>query len=143
MNIRLAIGIGVLATSASARDRVWQDGRLLDSLSNKYFPSIERTTDTDKTITSLTFNGPQLTQAKTVQDHYVVESEEAVYLVERERFKSAKPANLRPAHPVKFAVEKQKIWMVDEEGKQQEAIILKRIEKDIPRPSVTAGIPAH
>ena len=143
MKMRLAMMIGILATSAWAKDRAWQDGSLLDSVSNKYFPSVERTTDEDKTPTSRTFNGSQLTQAKTVQDHYVVESEEAVYLVERQRFKSAKPADLRPYRPVKFAIEKQKIWMLDEEGKQQEATILKRIEKDVPRQSVTAGLPAH
>jgi len=72
-----------------------------------------------------------------------VESGDAVYLVERGRFKSSKPSLLRPYLSIKFAIDKKKIWLLDEEGRELETTILKRVDKDVARPSFTAGLPAR
>lgn len=144
MKIISAVLIGMLATSVWAKDRIWQDGSLLDTRSNKYFPRTEPTAENDKSLSSRMFADPQsVSTSLTVYDHYVVESANAAYLVERGRFKSAKALVLRPNQPVKFAVEKKKLWLLDEEGKQQEAVILMQVERDVARPSVTAGLPAR
>ena len=142
MKMRSALLIGILAASACAKDRLFQDGRLLDPDRNKYFLATDVSTD-DKLATGRVYTQGSVAHTDTTSDHYVVESAEFVYLVERVRFKSAKPAELHPNRPVKFAVEKQKIWLLDESGKLQGTTILKRIEKDVPRPSVTAALPVH
>jgi hypothetical protein len=143
MKMRLALLIGLLATSAWAKDRFWQDGSLLDTRSNKYFPSIDSSGEADRAPSSQMFTSTQAVQSNTIYDRYVVESGDAVYLVERGRFKSAKPSLLRPYLSIKFAVDKKKIWLLDEEGRELETTILKRFDKDVARPSITAGLPAR
>jgi hypothetical protein len=89
------------------------------------------------------FTDAQTAQTNTVYDRYVVESGDAAYLVERGRFKSSKPSLLRPYLSIKFAIDKKKIWLLDEEGKELETTILKQIEKNVARPSFTASLPAR
>lgn len=143
MKMRLAVLLGILAASAGAKDRIWQDGSLLDTRSNKYFPSIDSSGDLDRPVSSRMFTDAQSVQTNTVYDRYVVESGDAVYLVERGRFKSSKPSLLRPYLSIKFAIDKKKIWLLDEEGRELETTILKHIDKEVARPSVTASLPAR
>jgi hypothetical protein len=143
MKMRAALLIAMLATSAWAKDRIWQDGSLLDTRSNKYFPSIDSSGDGDRLLSSRMFSDAQTVQTNTVYDRYVVESGDAVYLVERGRLKSAKPSLLRPYLSIKFAMDKKKIWLLDEEGRELETTILKRIDKDVARPSFTASLPTR
>ena len=143
MKTKAVLLIAMLVPSAWAKDRIWKDGGLLDTRGNKYFPSIESSGEGDRVPSSRMFTDAQTVQTNTVCDRYVVESGEAVYLVERVRFKSAKPSLLRPYLSIKFAIDKKKIWLLDEEGKELETTILKRVDKDVARPSVTAGLPAR
>ena len=143
MKTRAALLIAILATSAWAKDRIWQDGSLLDTRGNKYFPSIDASGEADRAPSSQMFSTTQTVQTNIVYDHYVVESGEAVYLVERARLKSAQPSLLRPYLSIKFAMDKKKIWLLDEKGREMETTILKRIDKDVARPSITAALPAR
>lgn len=143
MKTRAALLIAILATSAWAKDRIWQDGSLLDTRSNKYFRSIETSSDADRAQSSRMFTDAQTVLTNTIYDRYVVESADAAYLVERARFKSSKPSLLRPNLSIKFALEKKKIWLLDEEGRELETTILERFAKDAARPSVTASLPAR
>jgi hypothetical protein len=143
MKTKAVLLIAMLATAAWAKDRIWKDGSLLDTRGNKYFPNIASSDEGDRVPSSRMFTDAQTVQTNTVYDRYVVESEEAVYLVERGRFKSAKPSLLRPYLSIKFAIDKKKIWLLDEEGRELETTILKRVDKDVARPSFTAGLPAR
>ena len=73
----------------------------------------------------------------------MVEAGDGVDLVERGRLKSSKPSLLRPNLTIKYAIDKKKIWLLDEQGRALETTILKRADKDIARPSFTAGLPAR
>jgi hypothetical protein len=143
MKLKIAVLIAMLAAPAWAKDRIWQDGSLLDTRSNKYFRSIETSGEADRAPSSQMFTNAQAVLTNTIYDRYVVESADAVYLVERGRFKSSKPSLLRPNLSIKFAIEKKKIWLLDEEGKELETTILERFAKDAARPSVTASLPAR
>lgn len=143
MKLKTAMLIAMLATAAWAKDRIWQDGSLLDTRGNKYFPSIDASGEADRAPSSQMFTNAQTVPTNTVYDRYVVESGDAVYLVERGRFKSSKPSLLRPYLSIKFAIDKKKIWLLDEEGRELETTILKRVDKDVARPSFTAGLPAR
>jgi hypothetical protein len=143
MKLKIAVLIAMLAAPAWAKDRIWQDGSLLDTRSNKYFRSIETSGEADRAPSSQMFTNAQAVLTNTIYDRYVVESADAVYLVERGRFKSSKPSLLRPNLSIKFAIEKKKIWLLDEEGRELETTILERFAKDSARPSVTASLPAR
>jgi len=143
MKMRTTLSIVMLATLAWAKDRLWQDGSLLDTRSNKYFSSADASSEADRPPSSQMFTNAQTVQTNIVYDRYVVESGEAVYLVERARLKSAQPSLLRPYLSIKFAMDKKKIWLLDEKGREMETTILKRIDKDVARPSITAALPAR
>ena len=59
---------------------------------------------------------------------FLIEGETHAYLAqERLRWRWSKPANLTVNGPVKFAVEKRKLFVVDEAGKEHEMEIIKRV----------------
>ena len=58
--------------------------------------------------------------------NYVLESGKYIYLVEeRLRRKWAKPARLVVNAPIKFSVEKRKVYLLEEDGKEHETRVIK------------------
>ncbi len=65
-----------------------------------------------------------------VFENYVIDSGTMVYLAEeRLRWRWSKPAHLTVNGPVKFFVEGHKIHILDEDGKEHEASIVKQTLK--------------
>lgn len=120
------------------KDRSWQGGRLLSASANKYFTNATYTSDTDggswnfveQTDGRYTIKGNSSGSSSFVFDNYLIESEYCVYLVQRARPKSSEPVRLDGTKPLKFAVEKNKLWVLDGEGTEYETKILKLIQKD-------------
>jgi hypothetical protein len=116
---------------AGSKDRDWQSGRVLDNNANPYFamPAIEPQSG-GGTYADMRYqiNNQNLLH-QPVFDHYVIETEDSVYLVERIRVKLSSPANVKRYTMVKFAVEKKKLWLVDGDGKQLETRILEQKRK--------------
>jgi hypothetical protein len=70
-----------------------------------------------------------------VYETFVIEGETRVYMAqERLRWKWSKPANLTVNGPVKFAAEKRKLFVIDDEGKGHEMEIVKQVLKPTRRP---------
>jgi len=60
----------------------------------------------------------------------VIEGDKYVYLAqERLHWRWSKPANLTVNGPVKYAVEKRKLFVMDEDGKEHEMEIVKKTLK--------------
>ncbi len=124
----------------SSKDRPWQGGQLLSTASNRFFANIAYVTETDASTWSFVlgsdgkftaFIHAAATGASSyVYDNYVIETEFCGYLVQRTRPKTVPPARFPGTKPLKFAIEKTKIWIIDEEGKEYEAKIVKQIQKD-------------
>jgi hypothetical protein len=119
---------------AGPKERDWQTGTLLDPDRNHYFAA---STPADSEIGGgQGFNGftyhQNLGGVQSTVDHYVIETPDSAYLVERTRLNLAKAAALHRYQPVKFAVEKNKVWVVDQEGKEYEAKIVKRVLRQPP-----------
>lgn len=124
----------------TGRDRAWQSGQLLSAANNNYFINVTYTSDTDGsawpfsqgsdgrlTVTGqvgLPTNNPY------TYDNYVIESQFVAYLVQRMRPKTSPTATFPGTKPLKFAVEKTKLWVLDEEGKEYETKVVKLVQKD-------------
>jgi hypothetical protein len=99
----LAILLGTLSFGAKQKEHHWQQGRLLSTDEDQFYRS------------------------------YVIESDTLVYAArERLRWKTAwsKPANLTINAPIRFAIEKDNMFILDEDGKEHEAKITKKILKE-------------
>jgi hypothetical protein len=134
--------------SGNSKDRPWQRGQLLSTGSNPFFSNVPYTTDSE--ASSWTFvqgaDGKATAFLRAgastnpyIYDNYVIESDFCGYLIQRPRLKTVAPARFPGTKPLKFAIEKNKIWITDEDGKEYEAKIVKTIQKD-PDPAKPAGL---
>jgi hypothetical protein len=134
--------------AGNSKDRPWQRGQLLSTAANPFFANIPYTTDSD--ASSWTFvqgaDGKATAFLRAggansayIYDNYVIESDFCGYLIQRSRLKTVPPARFPGTKPLKFAIEKNKIWVTDEDGKEYEAKIVKTIQKD-PDPAKPAGL---
>jgi hypothetical protein len=131
----LALTMSFSVTGISAeKQRDWQTGKVLDTERSRYFAgtvgSSNTTGNLDVTGDSGTYRG-QTSGSQTalyrVYETFVIEGDQYVYLAqERLRWRWSKPANLTVNGPVKYAVEKRKLFVVDEDGKEHEMEIIKK-----------------
>ena len=129
----LILVVGTLSMAGS-KDKDWQFGKVLDPIYNKYFgeteasgtynPSHAAFAKTSKVNTA----GTELNQ---VTDTYVIETDEAVYRVERVRLKMALEVKVKSYSKIRFAVDKNHLWLEDAEGKQYSTKIVEKKLKNI------------
>jgi hypothetical protein len=64
---------------------------------------------------------------------FLIEGDTYAYLAQEHlQEMSSEPANLRVNQPVKFAVEKRKLFVIDDEGKEHEMKIVKNVLRQAP-----------
>jgi hypothetical protein len=115
---------------AAEKQRSWQAGKVLDSQRSRYFAGAVESSSTtgngDVTGDSVMYRGQtDGSQAAIyrVYEAFVIEGDQYVYLAqERLRWRWSKAANLTVNGPVKYAVEKRKLFVMDEDGKEHEII---------------------
>ena len=135
MMLRIATLITLAAAliPAAPKNRDWQTGMVLDPQDNLYFAYSHPTDGSmsfgDARTGSQIHVGTRSPGDDFVLDQYVVESESYVYLAQTMRLRSNKPFRLSVNMPVKFAVDKKRIWLLDPEGNEYQANIAKRKEK--------------
>jgi hypothetical protein len=121
------------------KDRAWQSGQLLSTVANSYFVNVNYTTDSDgATWTMVQGNDGRLTLVSQTKvppssftyDNYVIESQFCAYLVQRSRVKTAPIARFPGTTALRFAVEKNKLYVLDEEGREYETRIVKLVQRD-------------
>ena len=119
--------------SKKARD--WQEGVLLSVEKTKELDSTTTTTDTQGKAKSGDKYSEQSTATKTQNyDYYAVYAVQAGNIVYTARqhlmFDFSKPANITLGEKLKYAVEKDKLYMIDDNGKEFSAKIVKKALKD-------------
>jgi hypothetical protein len=125
---------------ASSKDRAWQSGQLLSIVNNSFFFNVTYSSDSEGTGWPFvqgsdgryTVNG-QIgvpTGNPYTYDNYVIESPFVVYLVQRMRPKTSPPVRLPGTKALKFAVEKNKLWVLDDDSVEYETKIVKLVQKD-------------
>ncbi len=125
---------------ASSKDRAWQSGRLLSVPNNNYFFNVTYTSDLEGSSWAFTQGSDgRLTVSNQIAtntaspytyDNYIIESQFCAYLVQRMRPKTSPAARFPGTENLKFAVEKNKLWVLDEEGREYETKVVKLIQKD-------------
>jgi hypothetical protein len=135
-------------TASNSKDRPWQRGQLLSTASNPFFANVPYTTDSEASGWTFVqgadgkatvFMRAGASSSSYIYDNYVIDSDFCTYLIQRPRLKTVPPARFPGTKPLKFAIEKNKIWLTDEEGKEYEAKIVKTLQKD-PDPTKPAGL---
>jgi hypothetical protein len=130
-----AIGI------SAEKPRNWQMGKVLDTERSRYFFGTVGTANTTGSIQvydgSGTYQGNTNTSQRAlykVYETFLIESDTHAYLAqERLRWKWSKPANLTVNGPVKFAVDRRKLFVIDDDGKEHEMEIVKQLLKEPPQ----------
>jgi hypothetical protein len=130
----LLLGIAHMAVGAEKK-RDWQNGKVLDSDRSRYFAGTVGNANTTGTAQANgnygTYQGhtnTSQTAVYAVYQNFLIEGETHAYLAqERLRWRWSKPANLTVNGPVKFAVEKRKLFVIDEDGKEHEMEIVKKV----------------
>lgn len=116
-----------------ARD--WQTGKVLDTERSRYFAGTEGNANTTGNARTQgryeTYEGHTNTSQTAVYHIYqtfLIEGETHAYLAQqRLRWRWSKPANLAVNGPVKFAAEKHKLFVIDDDGKEHAMEIIKRV----------------
>lgn len=96
----------ILVITLSAKDRNWQMGKV-----------------TDEATTTNTYAGQAPRQTVVIACAGYTYTAELIL-----RWRWSKDANLTVNTPVKFAVERRKLFLVDDSGKQYELNIVKRVK---------------
>lgn len=122
---------------AAEKQRDWQTGKVVDTERNRYFAGTIGNSNTTGTAQANgnygTYQGTTTTTHTAVYrvyETFIIEGETYAYVAqERLRWRWSKPANLTVNGPVKYAVEKRKLYVVDDDGKEHEMEVVKRILK--------------
>jgi hypothetical protein len=110
----------VLATLALAapKERAWQTGKVLDSQRQRYFAGTVGNSNTNGAVDSSgnyhgNSSGGETAVYRVVED-FVIEGDQYVYLAqERLRWRWSRAANVTVNGPIKYAVEKRKLYVID------------------------------
>jgi len=121
--------------SGAEKTRDWQAGKVLDSERSRYFAGTVGNANTTGTAQANGNYGSYQGHTNTSQtavyrvyETFLIEGETHAYLAqERLHWRWSKPANLTVNGPVKFAIEKRKLFVIDDDGKEHEMEIIKRI----------------
>jgi hypothetical protein len=125
----------VVALCASAKDkkRDWQTGKVLDSdRTSRYVGNVGNASATATTYggTAEASGTSSSTAVYRVHQVYAIELGDRIYIArEVLRWRWSKPANLTVNAPIRVAIEKNKLYILDEDGKEHEATIQKKILK--------------
>jgi hypothetical protein len=131
------------AALSAEKARNWQTGKVLDTERSSYFAGTVgsgNTTGTAQTNGNYgTYQGQTNTSQTAVYRVYqtfAIEGDTHAYVAqERLRWKWSKPANLTVNAPVKFAIEKRKLFVIDDDGKEHEMEIIKQVLKQAATPN--------
>lgn len=119
------------ALAPAEKSHNWQIGTVLDSNRSRYFAGTVGSANTNGNINDNgSYYGNTATSERAiyrVYQNFVIEGDEYVYLAqERLRWRWSKPADLTVNGKAKYAVEKRKLYVIDDEGKEHEMEILKK-----------------
>jgi hypothetical protein len=107
------------------KERNWQTGKVVDMNRDKSYAG----------TVDLAGNGSS-TAVYRVYETYAIEAEDYVYVCEEHlKWRWSKPAVLTVNAPVRFAIEKDRIYIKSEDASEHETKIIKKILKTQPPPA--------
>lgn len=138
-NVWLAL-CGVVAilsfqgTVAAEKTHDWQTGMVLDTSRSRYFAGTVGNGNTNGQVSDNGSYSGNSSSSETavyrVYQNFQIEGEQYVYLAQEHlKWRWSKPADLTVNGKVKYAVEKRKLFVIDDEGKDHEMEIVKKVLK--------------
>jgi hypothetical protein len=116
---------------AKHKERQWQEGKLVDTDESHYFAG---TLGSGGGTVYASGNSAVYSESSTrtaiyrVYETYIIEADRYVYVAkERIKWRWSKPALVTVNGPVRFAIEKDKIYILGEDGKEHETRLAKKI----------------
>jgi len=128
--------LAAIAGWGGSKERDWQSAKLLDPDRTHYFINEHLASDTSRPGFDTSINNGYTATANAgtatpaVHDYYIVETQGMVYLAERIRLKSSPAAKLAVTRPIKFAVQKDKLYLMNENGDEYQTKIVKQVERE-------------
>lgn len=132
--------LGCAVAAAADKPHDWQSGIVLDSNRTRYFAGTVGNANTNGTINDNgNYNGNTSASEVAVYrvyQNFVIEGDQYVYLAQEHiKWRWSKPADLTVNGKVKYAVEKRKLFVIDDEGKEHEMEIVKKTLR-LPDPQI-------
>ena len=123
--LRILVAVGILLSLSpqgfAKKTRDWQTGTVLDPQHSAYFTA---------STNDAPYGGRTDVPLKKVYEPFLFEGATTAYFVrEGQRWEWRKPANLKVGGPVKFAVVGQKMFVLDDTGKEHRMQITKQVPK--------------
>ena len=133
---KLVAGLALLAASAmvwAAAARSWQSGTLIETEQSKVREGNTKNSNTQGTVKDRGDKADysQNTTTTTTDNYetyqtYTIKGEQKTYQArEHLLFPWSKPANVTVVDVVKFAVDKSKLYLLDEDGKEHKTTVVK------------------
>ena len=131
--LQLGIILILLVPSLAAAERAWQTGTLTDTEQTREKEGSTKHTTSDGSVKnkgnkadySQSTNSTESDNIETYQN-YTIESDNKIYIArEHLLFPWSKPANVTVGDKVKFHVQKGKMVLVDDDGKEHKATLVK------------------
>jgi hypothetical protein len=130
------LALAAITGWGGSKERDWQSAKLLDPDRTHYFagehldatvarPELDTSVNTGYTASANT-----AAASPAVHDYYIVETQGMVYLAERIRLKASPAPKLAVTRPVKFAVDKNKLYLMNENGEEYQTKIVKQVERE-------------
>ena len=118
-----------LSTFGAERAREWQSGTLLETEKQEVPQGATKTSNTEGSAKQKgnKVDYSQTTTSTTTQDYdtfqvYTIQGDTKTYVArEKLMFPWSKPANVAVGEKVKYAIEKNKLYLLDDDGKQHKA----------------------
>lgn len=119
-------------SGATEKQRDWQTGTVRDSSRSRYFAGTIGGANSNGTVNDNgSYNGTtssSQTAIYRVYQNFEIEGDQFVYLAQEHiKWRWSKPADLTVNGKVKYAVEKRKLFVIDDEGKEHEMEIVKKV----------------
>jgi hypothetical protein len=129
----LSCFLNVVSVSGNEKERRWQTGKVLDTSRNSVYAgeigSANGSSTTSGDTTYGSANGSSTAVYK-VYETYTIEAADYIYVCQEHiRWRWSKPAALTVNGPVKFAIEKDHLYIKGEDGSEHETKIVKKISK--------------
>jgi len=118
-----------LSTFGAERAREWQSGTLLETEKQEVPQGATKTSNTEGSAKQKgnKVDYSQTTTSTTTQDYdtfqvYTIQGDTKTYVArEKLMFPWSKPANVAVGEKVKYAIDKNKLYLLDDDGKQHKA----------------------
>jgi hypothetical protein len=138
LRLLLPVILCVCVAAVAEKPRDWQTGTVLDSNRSRYFAGTVGGSSTYGSVNGDSYSGNTSgseTAIYRTYQNFVIEGDQTVYLAqERIRFRWSHPADVTVNGKVKYAIDKRKLYLLDDQGKEHEMEIMKKTLR-LPEPA--------